>query len=180
MAGLAAAGLLAMAAATAQGPRYGIGRPATAEETAGWNIDVTPDGAGLPAGHGSVREGARIYALACASCHGANGGGGAVERGPPLAGGRGSLATAHPDKTVGSYWPYATTLFDYIRRAMPYNAPESLTADEVYAVSAYVLYLNGIVAEGAQLDADTLAKIRMPNRLGFKNAYQEETRGLWR
>jgi len=144
--------------------RYHLGRPITSDELAGWNIDVRADGAGLPVGHGSVREGQQIYATTCAGCHGANGEGKPMDR---LVGGFGTLNTASPAQTVGSYWPYATTLFDYIRRAMPFNAPQSLTADQVYAVAAYVLYLNKIVPEDAILDAKTLAKVQMPNRNGF-------------
>lgn len=177
--GFAAAFLLVLPA-IAQSSRLGIGRPATNRDIAGWNIDVSPDGAGLPAGHGSAREGKDVYARVCASCHGDEGKGGTVNPGPRLAGGRGSLATQHPVKTVGSYWPFATTLFDYIRRAMPYNAPESLNADQVYAVTAYVLFLNGIVDADTELNATTLPAIHMPNRDGFRNAYQGEQKGVWR
>jgi len=166
--------------AFAQNAHPDIGQPASQQQMAGWNIDIAPDGAGLPPGHGSAREGAQIYAQACVSCHGERGGGGTANPGPPLAGGRGTLAMAHPIKTVGSYWPYATTLFDYIRRAMPYNAPQSLTADQTYGVSAYILYLNGIVGEDAELDANTLPKIQMPNRAGFGSAYEDQGKGRWR
>jgi len=141
-----------------------LGRPVTSEELAGWNIDVRSDGAGLPLGHGSVREGQQIYATTCAACHGVNGEGKPMDR---LVGGFGTLNTATPIQTVGSYWPYATTLFDFIRRAMPFNAPQSLTVDQVYAVAAYVLYLNKIIPEDAVLDSKTLAKVQMPNRSGF-------------
>jgi len=178
-AALAGALALVAGAALAQS-RYGIGRPATPEQIAGWNIDVSPDGAGLPPGHGTAREGKPIYGQLCASCHGATGQGGSVQPGPRLAGGRGTLASAHPVKTVGSYWPYATTLFDYIRRAMPYKAPESLSPDQVYAVAAYVLFLNGLVGEDAVLDASSLPRVRMPNRDGFRPAFEAERRGTWR
>ncbi|WP_248323428.1 c-type cytochrome [Caballeronia sp. Sq4a] len=141
-----------------------IGTPLTATEIAAWNIDVAPDGRGLPAGSGDVATGAHIFAAKCAACHGANGEGGLGDR---LIGGRGTLASDKPVRTVGSYWPYATTLFDYIRRAMPYNAPQSLSADEVYALSAWMLNRNGIVPDDARLDAHSLAAIRMPNRDGF-------------
>ncbi|WP_250501150.1 cytochrome c [Caballeronia sp. GAWG1-5s-s] len=141
-----------------------IGTPLNATEIAAWNIDVAPDGRGLPAGSGDVATGAHIFAAKCAACHGANGEGGLGDR---LIGGRGTLATDKPVRTVGSYWPYATTLFDYIRRAMPYNAPQSLSADEVYALSAWILNRNGIVPDDARLDAHSLAAIRMPNRDGF-------------
>jgi S-disulfanyl-L-cysteine oxidoreductase SoxD len=164
---LGAAGLLI--SATAQGdPRHGIGRPATPAEIAGWNIDVAPDGKGLPPGHGSVADGARLFAETCSACHGERGEQGDGRPIDPLVGGRGSLATDKPVRTVGSYWPYATTLFDYIRRAMPFNAPGSLSSDQAYAAAAYILYLNGIVPDGTVLDAKTLPAIQMPNRDGFK------------
>ena len=164
---------LAIAAAVASGAvgaaeRYGFGQPATPEEIKGWNIDISPDGAGLPLGRGDVRQGEAIFAAKCASCHGPRGEGRPMDR---LVGGVGTLRDKKPEKTVGSFWPYATTLFDYVRRAMPLNAPQSLTPDEVYAVSAYVLFLNGIVPQDAALDADALAKIKMPNRDGFVSAY---------
>jgi len=141
-----------------------IGKPAGEAELSAWNIDVAPDGRGLPRGSGDVATGGRIFAAKCAGCHGANGEGGV---GDQLIGGAGTLASGNPKRTVGSYWPYATTLFDYIRRAMPYNAPQSLSADEVYALSAWILNRNGIVADDARLDAHSLAAIRMPNREGF-------------
>nr|WP_246794657.1 cytochrome c [Burkholderia perseverans] len=144
--------------------RYGLGQPVTEASLAAWNIDVAPDGRGLPPGSGSVAHGGQVYAQKCAMCHGAKGEGGA---GDALVGGIGTLADNKPKKTVGSYWPYATTLFDYIRRAMPYNAPGSLSADDVYAVSAFLLNRNGIVPDGATLDATTLPQVRMPNRDGF-------------
>jgi S-disulfanyl-L-cysteine oxidoreductase SoxD len=144
--------------------RYGIGRPATPDEIAGWNIDIGRDGRGLPSGSGSVSQGREIFVQQCAACHGEKAEGAVGDR---LAGGQGTLATAKPVRTVGSYWPYAPTLFDYIRRAMPQNAPQSLSNDDVYAVSAYILSLNGIVPADATLDAKSLAAIRMPNRDGF-------------
>ncbi|WP_454825514.1 c-type cytochrome [Paraburkholderia xenovorans] len=143
---------------------HDIGTPLTGEDLAAWNIDVAPDGRGLPAGSGDVATGAHIFAAKCAACHGAQGQGGL---GDALVGGQGSLASTKPKRTVGSYWPYATTLFDYIRRAMPYNAPESLTADEVYAVSAFLLNQNGIVPANTRLDAASLPRVVMPNRGGF-------------
>jgi cytochrome c len=148
--------------------RYDFGRSATPEEIKGWDIDVSPNGAGLPPGHGDVRQGEAIFAAKCATCHGVHGEGKPMDR---LVGGIGTLRDKKPEKTVGSYWPYATTLFDYVRRAMPLNAPQSLTADEVYAVSAYVLFLNGIVPQDTTLDADNLANVKMPNRDGFVSAY---------
>src|ERR1700692_625717 len=134
--------------AQAQSP-YGIGRPATPAEIAGWNIDIDRYGNNLPPGSGSVRHGRE---------------GGVAER---LVGGQGTLATPKPVRTVGSYWPYAPTLFDYIRRAMPQNAPQSLSNEDVYAVSAYILNLNGLLPADATLDAKTLAAIKMPNRSAF-------------
>ena len=163
----AAAGIalaLACAGPARATERLGIGRPATEAEIAAWNIDVDRDGRKLPPGHGSVAHGREVFETQCASCHGSRGEGGTGER---LAGGQGTLASANPLKTVGSFWPYAPTLFDYIRRAMPMNAPQSLSAADVYAVSGYVLYLNGLVPESAVLDAATLAAVRMPNRDGF-------------
>jgi len=161
------AAMVARGAAFA-GERYDFGRLATPEEIKGWDIDISPDGAGLPPGGGEVRQGEAIFAAKCASCHGAHGEGKPMDR---LVGGVGTLADKKPEKTVGSFWPYATTLFDFVRRAMPLNAPQSLAPDEVYSVSAYVLFLNGIVPEDARLDADALAKIKMPNRMGFVRAY---------
>jgi cytochrome c len=143
---------------------YGIGRPATAAEIAGWNIDVDGDGNNLPPGSGSVSQGREVFDQQCAACHGAKGEGGLGDR---LAGGQGTLATSKPVRTVGSYWPYAPTLFDYIRRAMPQNAPQSLGNEEVYAVSAYILNLNGLLSADATLDARTLRAIKMPNRSMF-------------
>jgi S-disulfanyl-L-cysteine oxidoreductase SoxD len=157
---LAAVALLSAAGAQAQSP-YGIGRPATPAEIAGWNIDIDRDGNNLPPGSGSVSRGREIFDQQCAACHGAKGEGGV---GDPLVGGQNTLATPKPVRTVGSYWPYAPTLFDYIRRAMPQNAPQSLSNDEVYAVSAYVLNLNGLFPAEATLDAKALVAIKMPNR----------------
>ena len=170
---LIAAALGLPAPACAQGP-YGIGRPATAAEIAGWNIDIGRDGANLPSGSGSVAHGHEVFDQQCVACHGEKGEGGVGDR---LVGGRGTIATSKPVKTVGSFWPYATTLFDYVRRAMPLNAPRSLTPDEVYAVSAYVLFLNGIVPQDTTFDADNLARINMPNRDGFVSARPPATAG---
>src|SRR5215831_1302295 len=157
------AGLPSMMASQAQSP-YGIGRVATPAEIAGWNIDIGRDGSGLPPGTGTVSQGREVFAQQCAACHGEKGEGGVGDR---LAGGEGTLATAKPVRTVGSYWPYAPTLFDYIRRAMPQNAPQSLSNEDVYAVSAYVLNLNGLLPDNATLDASKLSAIKMPNRNMF-------------
>jgi S-disulfanyl-L-cysteine oxidoreductase SoxD len=160
IAALAMVALAGTTAARAQSP-YGIGRAATPAEIAGWNIDIDRDGRNLPPGSGSVSHGEEVFSMQCASCHGTKGEGAVGDR---LVGGQGTLATQKPIKTVGSYWPYAPTLFDYIRRAMPQNAPQSLGNDDVYAVSAYILNLNGLLPADATLDAKTLAAIKMPNR----------------
>jgi S-disulfanyl-L-cysteine oxidoreductase SoxD len=143
---------------------YGIGRLATPAEIAGWNIDIGRNGENLPEGSGSVSHGHEIFDQQCAACHGAKGEGGVGDR---LVGGQGTIATPKPVKTVGSFWPYAPTLFDYIRRAMPQNAPQSLGNDDVYAVSAYILNMNGLLPADATLDAKTLSAIKMPNRNMF-------------
>lgn len=155
---------LPIVGAIALGAVLGLGRPATEAEIQAWNSDVSPTGEGLPSGRGTVKHGAQVYAAKCAACHGPTGVEGPQDR---LVGGRGTLATAEPVKTVGSYWPYATTLYDYIQRAMPLTAPQSLTPDEVYSVVAWILFRNGIIAEDAVLDARALPAIRMPNREGF-------------
>jgi S-disulfanyl-L-cysteine oxidoreductase SoxD len=163
---LAAVAALLTACASAPGSnttaRYGVGAPLGDRELAGWNIDVGIDGEGLPPGRGSVAEGRKVYDAKCAGCHGAKGQGSPATR---LVGG--SVKPPSVVKTVGSFWPYATTLYDYVNRAMPWDKPQSLRPDEVYAVSAYVLYLNGIVPESSVMDAATLPKVRMPNRDGF-------------
>jgi cytochrome c5 len=144
---------------------YGIGSPASAEEIAGWDIDIRPDGKGLPPGSGSVEDGEMMYEEKCASCHGSFGEG--VGRYPVLSGGEGTLTEERPERTVGSYWPYASTLWDYIHRAMPFPQPQSLSDDEVYAITAYVLYLNDLVEDDFVLTADSLASVEMPNKDGF-------------
>jgi S-disulfanyl-L-cysteine oxidoreductase SoxD len=141
-----------------------FGRPATPAEIKLWDIDVAPDGKGLPVGGGTVAQGKQVFADNCAACHGDNGQGGIKDR---LAGGQGTLASSAPVKTVGSFWPYATTLYDYIHRAMPYPTPGSLSTDDTYAVTAYILSLNGIVPPDGKVDKDSLPKIKMPNRDGF-------------
>ena len=143
---------------------YDFGRRATPDEIELWDIDVRPDGKGLPPGGGTVAQGKQVFADNCAACHGESGVGGIKDR---LVGGQGTLTSDEPVKTVGSYWPYATTLFDYIHRAMPYQAPGSLSNDDTYAVAAYILSLNGILPADGRLDRDSLPKIRMPNRDGF-------------
>jgi len=155
--------LVLSSAALADGP--GLGRVASPDEIASWDISIGPDGAGLPPGRGTPEQGEAVYAEKCVACHGEKGAGKPNDQ---LVGGRGSLSGDQPPaKTVGSFWPYATTLFDYVRRAMPLNAPKSLSDDEVYAVSAYILRLNGIIGKGDVMDAQTLPQVQMPNRDGF-------------
>lgn len=164
---LALVAVIVWGAATGPGlaqTRYGLGRPATAAEIAGWNIDIDRQGRNLPAGSGTVAHGKEVFDAQCMACHGDKGQGGIGDR---LVGGQGNLTSPNPIKTVGSFWPYATTLFDYIRRAMPMNAPSSLSDDDVYAVSAYVLNINGIIPDDASLDAKSLPAVQMPNRDGF-------------
>ena len=141
-----------------------FGRTPTPDEIQLWDIDVKPDGTGLPKGGGNPVHGKTVYETHCLACHGPGGQGGIKDR---LVGGHGTLTSDKPIKTVGSFWPYATTLWDYIRRAMPYEAPGSLSVDDTYAVTAYILNLNNIVPPDATLDQTTLVKIRMPNRDGF-------------
>lgn len=145
--------------------KFGFGEPASDDVIAGWDIDIQPDGTGLPQGSGTVEQGREIFARLGAPCHGQNGEG--TDAAPALVGGQGSLATDSPQKTVGSYWPYATTLWDYIHRAMPATAPQSLTPDEVYAICAFLLNANGIIPDDAVMDQDSLPQVIMPNRDGF-------------
>jgi mono/diheme cytochrome c family protein len=155
---------LGLAATASHAQTYGFGKPAAEREIAGWDIDVSPDGRGLPRGSGTAVLGKPLYEKHCAACHGLKGEGNPADR---LVGGKGTLGTDKPVMTVGSYWPYATTVYDYLNRAMPIIAPQSLTPDEVYAITAYLLFLNGIVGETQTMDASTLPKVEMPNRKGF-------------
>jgi S-disulfanyl-L-cysteine oxidoreductase SoxD len=168
---IASAAPVTMAAAPLQ---YGFGKPATTQEIAGWDIDVRPDGTGLPKGRGSVAQGQALYDEKCASCHGTFGESNSYLQ---IAGGVGSLATDQPVRTTGSKLNYATTLWDYINRAMPFNAPQTLQPDEVYALTAYVLNLNDIVPADAVLDADSLPNVKMPNRGGFTTDHGFMRRG---
>lgn len=152
-----------------EGP--GLGVPATPEQIAGWDISIDPSGANLPAGSGSVAQGAAVYMTYCLACHGEGGQGGTNDQ---LVGGHGTLASDSAVRTVGSYWPYATTLFDYIRRAMPFTLPGSLTDDQAYALTAYILQLNGIIDEDDVMNAQTLPAVEMPNRDGFVWVWMEE------
>jgi cytochrome c len=161
--GCAGAGV---AAGPIEGPN--LGREATAAQIAGWDISVGPDGAGLPPGKGTSAAGALVYEQKCQACHGARGAGQPNDR---LVGGQGTLATKTPVRTIGSYWPYATTVFDYVRRAMPYLQPQTLGNDEVYALTAYLLALNGIIGESDEMNAQTLPKVKMPNQASFIVVY---------
>jgi S-disulfanyl-L-cysteine oxidoreductase SoxD len=157
---------------------YGIGRPATPAQIAGWDIDVRPDGEGAPPGRGSVKQGEDIYMNQCAACHGEFGE--SAGRWPQLAQGKGTLASNDPVKTVGSYFPYLSSLFDYIRRAMPFGNAQSLSNDELYAVTAYVLNLNDIVDDKFVLSKETWAQVRMPNAGGFYDDDRETTeKAFW-
>jgi cytochrome c len=176
---LAIAAALAIASPAIAG-KLGIGREATPEEVAAWDIDVRPDGQGLPQGRGTVAQGEQIFQERCAACHGEFGEG--KDRWPVLAGGHGSLKADRPEKTVGSFWPYATTLFDYIRRAMPFGNAQSLSPDEVYALTAYVLFLNDVTKDQAfALDEKTLPLVKMPNAAQFYDDDRERSeKAFWK
>jgi len=161
----APAALFALASPAFAQQSPNLGKPISAEDLAAWDISVGPDGAGLPPGSGTVKQGEAVFAAKCQACHGEKGAGTPNDR---LVGGQGSLPGDKPPiKTVGSYWPYATTLFDYIRRAMPFNESKSLTSDEAYGVVAYLLNLNGVIPESETVNAQSLPKVTMPNREGF-------------
>jgi cytochrome c len=158
---------------------YGIGRGISAEQIAGWDIDVRPDGQGAPPGRGSVKDGEKVYLDKCAACHGEFGE--SAGRWPQIAQGKGTLASHDPVKTVGSYFPYLSSAFDYIRRAMPFGDAESLSDDELYAVTAYVLSLNDIVDDKFVLSKDTWGNVKMPNQGGFYDDDREKTeKAFWK
>jgi S-disulfanyl-L-cysteine oxidoreductase SoxD len=177
--GLAAL-IIALAVSPAGAAKLGLGREATVEEVAAWNIDARPDGQGLPAGRGTAKQGEEIFQTQCASCHGEFGEG--RDRWPALAGGLGTLKNDRPDRTVGSYWPYASTVFDYVRRAMPFGNAQSLSVDELYAVTAYVLHMNDVIKDASfELNQDTVAKVKMPNAGGFYDDDREQAeKSFWR
>jgi len=167
--------LLALAflpVAAAQAGAYGLGRTPSEAEIAEWDIDIRPDGKGLPKGSGTPEEGEAVYVEKCASCHGdfAEGAG----RYPALMGGKGSLDTEEPVKTVGSYWPFASTVWDYVHRTMPFGNAQSLTDDETYALTAYLLNVNGIIPYDHTLNQDNLADVTMPNEGGFHRKERPE------
>src|SRR5687768_1724009 len=145
-----------------------LGREATPAQIAGWDISVGPDGVGLPSGKGTAAAGVTVYEQKCQVCHGAKGAGQPNDR---LVGGQGTLASKAPVRTIGSYWPYATTVFDYVRRSIPYIQPHSLSDNEVYAVTAYLLSLNGIIGENDEMNAQTLPRVKMPNQSNFIIVY---------
>ena len=161
---LGAAMLVAMTTvASAQSPQFG--QPIAPADVAPWDISIGPDGKDLPPGSGTAKQGEAVYAAKCQACHGEKGAGKPNDR---LVGGNDTIKSNKPAvKTVGSYWPYATTLFDYVRRAMPFNESKTLTPDETYAVSAYILNLNNIIGADDVLDARSLPKVQMPNKDGF-------------
>ena len=168
--GLAVALSAGVAGAT-DAPRFG--QPIGPNDLAPWDISIGPDGGGLPAGSGTPAQGATVYAeRGCALCHGERGSGG--PSGPLVGGGPLNTSDRDPVKLIGNYWPYATTIFDYTRRAMPWNQPKTLTNDEVYALTAYILALNKIIGENDVMNAEALPKVRMPNRDGFISKYPEK------
>lgn len=170
--------LLCASPALAQDKKFAIGHAATPAEIAGWDIDVRPDGEGAPPGKGSVKQGEAIYLNQCATCHGEFGE--SAGRWPQLAQGKGTLASNDPVKTVGSYFPYLASVFDYIRRAMPFGSSQSLTNDELYAVTAYVLNLNDIVDDNFVLSKDTWKQVKMPNAGNFYDDDRETTeKAFW-
>jgi S-disulfanyl-L-cysteine oxidoreductase SoxD len=159
--------------------KAGLGREAHPDEVRAWDIDVRPDGKGLPAGKGSVKQGEELYQAQCAACHGEFGE--SAGRWPMVAGGRGSLTKEGPEKTVGSFWPFASTAFDYIKRAMPYGNARSLTDDEVYAITAYVLFLNDVVKEDFELTRENFTSVKLPNADAFYDDDRETTeRSFWK
>jgi len=145
-----------------------LGRSATPAEIAAWDVSIPPDGAGLPPGSGTPEQGAVVYVQKCQACHGEKGAGKPNDQ---LVGGQGTLTSKSPVRTIGSYWPYATTVFDYVRRAMPYTESKSLTSEEVYAVTAYLLHLNGIIGAQDVMNAQSLPQVKMPNRDNFIVVY---------
>lgn len=162
-------GLMIMTSVQAQQTTPKLGKTPSKMILRNWNMDVFPDGWGLPKGSGDAIKGKLVYEKHCRSCHGVDGGGGSADE---LAGAQHGLRDNPPDKTIGTYWPYATTVFDFTRRSMPLTAPGSLTDDELYAVTAYLLYLNGIIGQQDEMNAKTLPRVNMPNREGFINVYQ--------
>lgn len=163
--------------APALAEQLNLGREATADEISAWDIDVRPDGLGLPVGSGSVTDGEEIFAEQCAGCHGDFGEG--VDRWPVLAGGQGTLTDERPEKTIGSYWPYLSTVYDYIHRAMPFGYAQSLEPDQIYAIVAYLLYMNDVVTDDEfVLSNENFTSIEMPNVNGFTEDPRPDTKVL--
>lgn len=160
-------------AAPALAGKLDLGRKATGAEVSAWDIDVRPDGQGLPEGKGTVAQGEEIYAEKCASCHGDFGEG--IDRWPVLAGGQDSLKSERPVKTIGSYWPYLSTVFDYVNRAMPFGEAQSLQPDEVYAITAYLLNLNDVVDADFELSKQNFVETRLPNEANFISDVRPDT-----
>ncbi len=180
IAGVLAIAPIAAAPKKATAHKLNIGRAATPAEIAGWDIDIRPDGHGLPVGKGTVKDGEKLYMLRCAACHGEFGE--SAGRWPMISGGAGTLASHDPVKSVGSYWPYASTVMDYIRRTMPFGDAQSLTNDELYAVTAYVFYLNDVIkTEDFELNERNFGTIKLPNESNFFDDDREKTeRAFWR
>lgn len=172
-------GALCALATPAVADKLGLGRAALPAEVAAWDLDITPDGKGLPEGSGSVAQGDALFAEHCAVCHGDFAEG--VGRWPKLAGGQGTLANQDPVKTVGSYWPYLSTAFDYVRRSMPFGQAQTLSNDEVYAITAYILYSNDLVEDDFVLSKENFLDVKMPNADGFIRDDRESVeKAFWR
>ncbi|MBI3940393.1 MAG: cytochrome c [Acidobacteria bacterium] len=170
--------LAACVAALGQGSTYNLGSKASEEDIKAWGHLVGPDGKDLPPGSGTAKEGARVYAQKCAVCHGPTGAEMTIYH-RPLVGGKGTLTTINPVKSIGTYWPFATTVWDQIYRAMPPDKPRSLSADEIYALTAFLLYRNDVIKESDVIDAESLPKVQMPNRNGFFPAEPEWKPGYY-
>lgn len=166
IAGWSLAAIMLLAGTPAQAQKLGLGREATPAEIKAWDISVRPDGKGLPPGKGTVKQGEEVFIAQCAACHGDFGEG--KDRWPVLSGGLGSLKHDRPDKTIGSFWPHQSTVFDYIKRAMPFGNSQSLSNDEIYALTAYLLHLNEIIKDtGFELNQQNFGTIKMPNADNF-------------
>jgi len=161
----------AVAPAVAQ--QAGLGKPIAESDIKQWDIAVLPDGSNLPPGSGTPAQGAKIYAVKCSACHGDAGKGGVTPYFPALVGGRPLTDGIDTVKTIANYYAYPTTIFDYVRRAMPYNMPRTLSDDEVYALTAYILSLNKLIGDDAVMDAKTLPQVKMPNRDNFIMPYPD-------
>jgi hypothetical protein len=175
-----AAAILVGLAAPAVAGKLGLGREATPQEVAAWDIDVRPDGQGLPKGKGTAEQGEKIFLEKCASCHGDFGEG--KDRWPVLSGGHGTLKADRPEKTIGSFWPYASTVFDYIRRSMPFGDAQSLTADEIFGLTAFLLHMNEVIKDPKfELNEKNFTSIKMPNATTFFDDDRETSeKAFWK